>query len=109
MPATRQQQRPRQYNWNHGESTFVLGRGNDRWGAQLKEQRIGIVALKTDDAEINFGLLMRDDEPHQIRVAFRTSVLTNRDIQNGLTVLGTRHEWQVLAVARHRILERRDL
>lgn len=88
--------------WPHAESCYTLAKGGDRFGIQFKKRALGFVRIVTDDAEITLGIVVRDDEDNQVRVAHRVSVP-----RNPLDPESKRyHEWRLDAVCRSRILER---
>jgi hypothetical protein len=80
-----------------GKSEYTLGTfTGDRAGEDFKARAIRFERVVTDDAEISLGLLIRDDEDNQIRIAYRA-----RGGRNPL--------WKLVAIDRSRILERRTL
>lgn len=85
--------------WVHDRSTFKLAEGGASFGQSLKKQAIRIVRILTDDAEISLGLLLRDDEALQIRVAHCTGYVKD-EFQ-----MGNRQKWVIEAVSRSRIKE----
>lgn len=108
-PRPQPQRRPAR-PWRHAESMFTLATGSNRWGEQLKQQALSFVAVTTDDGEIPFGLLIRNDEDNQIRVAHRVSVLRNpNEIGESPLNMRRRVEWRLDAIARDRITDYRVL
>lgn len=81
--------RNRQEGVQLNPSYRVLARGSRRMGEQFKRRNIGLVCVKTDDAEITLGMLLRDDEKHQIRICH--------------CVDGRRGIFEIIAVARDRV------
>jgi hypothetical protein len=104
---------PRLRPWRHAESTFTLGSGGDKFGESLKAKALKVVQVKTDDAEIALGFLIRDDEDGQIRVGYRASVVKpyqgQQEIPEQHLNQRRRTEWRVDAIARDRITELRVL
>jgi hypothetical protein len=82
--------------WSTTTSYFTLGVGGEAFGQSMKEKRIGLINVTTDDIQIDMGLVIRDDEDNQIRVAFRER-------------RGKRPVWRLVAIHRPRILEARRL
>jgi hypothetical protein len=99
--------------WRHAESTYTLATGGDKFGQFLKKQAFKFVRVVTDDAQIDFGLLIRDDEDNQIRVGHRVSVplplRTGEEYYTSPLNQRRRYEWRLDAVARERIQEVRTL
>lgn len=117
QPSNRRVQKPRQHNyprpWRHAESTYTLATGGASFGRFLKSKAFKIVKVVTDDAEINLGLLIRDDEDHQIRVGYRASLPLPlkrwEEMPQSPLNRRRRYEWRLDAVARERIQEMRVL
>lgn len=88
---------------SYDPSTYVLAQGGSRFGDSLKRQAFCLVSVKTDDASIPLGLLLRNDEDHQVRVGMYVSVMGDRyDFRR-------RGVWQVVAIPRNRIASMRAL
>lgn len=101
-------------NWRHAESMYTLlrqpikrgdrfGTPHDAFGDSLRKDAKAVVQVVTDDAEISMGLLLRDDENNQIRVAHVTSVMGDE------FEMRRRQEWRVDAVCKARIIALRKL
>jgi hypothetical protein len=87
--------------WPHKQSTFTLAHGGDGFGRSMKERAIAIVRVVTTDLEIPLGLLVRDDEDNQIRVAHHVSVPAGyRHWPDS-----RRYEWRLDAIDRNAVRE----
>lgn len=101
---------PQRRIWRHGESSYTLAAGGDKFGEYLKSKALKIVKVVTDDSEINFGLLIRNDEDGQIRVGHRVSTVKFKDNEaQAVLNMKRRTEWRLDAIARDRITELRVL
>ncbi len=97
--------------WGHAESTYNLAKGGPKFGDFLKTKAFKLVKVVTDDAQIDLGLLVRDDEEGQIRVGHLVSVEKpyQRDDAVEYLNLKRRPEWRLDAISRDRITEFRVL
>lgn len=91
--------------WPHETASFTLARGGDAFGQEMKSRRIKLARIVTDDCEITLGVVIRDDEDNQVRVAHRCSVLRNPSELGNPITLKRRHEWRLDAICRNRITE----
>lgn len=91
--------------WPHRSSNFMLSTGGDRFGDMLKEKRIALVKVVTDDLEIPLGMLMRADEDNQVRVGYRTTIPRYPNASRQPLNERRRHEWRLDAINRDRIRE----
>lgn len=87
------------------QSHKVLATGTTGLHESFKQQNLGLVYVRTDDAEWQLGYLLRDDERRQIRIGSAVPRGRDRDAFGWSNKI----VWCVFAIDRLRIREMRRI